>query len=249
MASIRSFNEMLNEHLDYQMLKAEVEKRNWLLTNCLKDDQWKGGTIPVPFKGAQASSVKFGGLVATASVGQSTYKRGEISAYKEVWGSLRLNHTDMIQHDGKVNEDSFLKVWPDELEDFTLHMKNKVGMNLMNGHAAILTVDGTSGGVVVTDHPERFTLNELVYLDDDNSAQTAACYIRTINVETGAMTLYDAVTAGSVVNCSAYTVAQNAKLYFDGSDPTADAGFTSIRSQLLSAANGGSTSLFGTFRH
>jgi hypothetical protein len=44
---------------------------------------------------------------------------------------------------------------------------------------------------------------------------------------------------------SGYTVAQNAKIYLNGTQPGTDLGFTSLRSQLLSAANGGSTSLFG----
>lgn len=245
MASIRTFNEMLNEHLDYSMLKAEIEKRTWLLNNCVKDDSWKGGTIPVPFKGAQASSVKWGGLVAASSVGQSVYKRGTISAYKEVWGSLRINHTDLIQHDGKVNEDSFLKLWPDEMEDFLVHMKNKVSTQLLNGHAAKATADGDASGNITTDHPERFALDELVIVDDDNSSETSG-YIRTIDMNTGVLTLYSTpTTGGSAVNLSAYTVAQNAKLYYDGTGPADAAGFTSLRSQLLSASNGGASTAFG----
>lgn len=240
----RSFNEMLNEHLDYDLLKAEMEKRTWLLNNCAMDDGWKGGIIPVPFKGAQASSVRWGGLVDAASVGQSTYKRGTISAYKEVWGSLRINHTDLIQHDGKVNEDSFLKLWPDELEDFLVHIKNKVSTQLLNGHAAKFSANGDASGNVTTLHPERFTIGEFLYFGDDNSADLSG-YVRTIDMNTGVMVIYSAVTGGSVVDLSGMTVAQNAKVYYDGTTPTLGNGFTSLRSQLLSAANGGSTSIFG----
>lgn len=245
MSSIRSFDTMLNEHLDYNLLKEENEKRVWLLNNCDKDDTWKGGTIPVPFKGANASSVKWGGLVAAASVGQSRYVRGQITAYKEVWGSLRLNHTDYIQHDGKVNEDSFLKVWPDELEDFSALMKDRVSMQMLNGHAAVATADGDASGNITVDHPERFQLDELIHVDDGDSSETSG-YIRTIAMDTGVLTLYSVpTTGGSAVNLSGYTVAQATKLYFDGTEPGTDAGFTSVRSQLLSAANGGSTNLFG----
>lgn len=245
MATARTFDDMLNEHLNYDLLKGEVEKKTWLLDNCTKDDTWKGGTIPVPFKGSQASSAKFGGLTATTSVGQSDYVRGTISSYKEFWGSIRLNHTDYIQHDGKVKEDSFLKLWPNELEDFTNHIKNVASIVLLNGFAARATADGDASGNITVDSPERFTLNQLVYVDDDNSSVTSACYIRTINMNTGVLTLYDAVTGGSVVNLSDYTTAQKAKVYFDGTEPGTDAGFTSLRSQILSASLGGSSTLFG----
>ena len=59
MATTRKFQDMLNEYLTYDMLKEEFLKRHWLLSNIEIDDGWKGGTLPVPFKGAQASSLKF----------------------------------------------------------------------------------------------------------------------------------------------------------------------------------------------
>ncbi len=244
MATDRDFSTMLNEHLPYELLKAEFLKRMWLLENVQRDDQWKGGTLNVPFKGQQASSVKWGGLTTDADIGSSAFVRGTISSYKECWGALKIQHTDLIQHD-KISEASFLKVLPDELDDFMDYMKTRASINLLNGFAALLTGDGDASGNVTVDHPERFNLGEKVYVDDDNSSVSAAGYIRTINSETGVMTIYDARTGGSVINLSGYTVAQNAKLYFDGTQPGTDLGFTSLRSQLLSATNGGSSTLFG----
>lgn len=246
MATTRSFNDMLNEHLDYDLMKAEYLSRDWLLSNVERDDEWKGGTIPVPFKGAQASSITFGGLTAAASVGQSRFVRGTISSYKEMWGSLKFYHTDLIQHDGKVNEDSFLKILPDELEDFTQFMKERASCIMLNGYASKATADGDASGNITVAHPERFVIDEAVYVDDDNSSVSAVGYIRAINLETGVIQLYDApVSGGSAINLSGYTVAQNAKVYYSGTQPGTDLGFTSIRDQLLSAANGGDSTLFG----
>jgi hypothetical protein len=50
---------------------------------------------------------------------------------------------------------------------------------------------------------------------------------------------------GAAADVSAYTTAQNAKFYHDGVDVTGSTVFSSLRSQLLSAANGGSANLFG----
>lgn len=245
MGTARDFNSMLNEHLDYDLLKAEMIKKTWLLENCDHDETWKGGTIPVPFKGAQASSMKWGGLTDTTDVSASQMVRGTISSYKEAWGTLSFKHTDIIQHDGRVNEDSFLKLLPGEMEDFSDYVKSRASIQMLNGFAAKATADGTSGGVITVDCPERFTLGEKLYVDDDNSSVSSAGYVRTINMSTGELTLYDARTSGSVLNLSGYTVAQNAKLYFDGTQPGTDNGFTSLRDQLLASANGGSSTLFG----
>ena len=66
----RTFQDMLNEYLTYDMLKEELLMRHWLLSNIDIDDGWKGGTLPVPFKGGQASSLKFGGLTAEGDIAE-----------------------------------------------------------------------------------------------------------------------------------------------------------------------------------
>ena len=47
MATLASFDSMLNEHLDYDLMMEEIMPRNWLLQNCDKDQTWRGGTLPV----------------------------------------------------------------------------------------------------------------------------------------------------------------------------------------------------------
>jgi hypothetical protein len=114
--------------------------------------------------------------------------------------------------------------------------------NLLNGaHFATLTESGDASGNITVDHPERFTLGQKVVLDDSDSSPVNG-YVRTINMDTSVVTLYDARTAGSVVNCSGYTVAQAAKVYQPGAQASS---FSSIRDALLSSTNGGSSTLYG----
>lgn len=242
MATSRDFNAMLNEHLNYDLLKAEYLKRDWLLSRVERDDEAKGGTIPVPFRGGRASSVSFGSLTDSTDIAASTYVRGQITSFPEIWGTIAFKHRDIMEHDGKISEASFLKLLPDEIDDFVDYVKERASLSMLNGYACKLTADGDASGNITTAHPERFSIGEKVFVDDDNSSDSAAGYIRTINMNSGVITIYDARTAGSVLNLSAFTVAQNAVLYFDGQHSN---GFTSLRSQLLSSANGGSATLFG----
>lgn len=242
MATTRTFQDMLNQHLHYSLLKEEMIKRNWLLQNVEKDDDWKGGALIVPFKGSQASSVAFGSLTDTTDVAEDVYVRGSISTQPEVWGTIKFNHRDILEHDGKVNEKSFLKVLPDVLEDFLDYMKMVVNLNILNGASfAKATADGDSSGNLTVDRPERFVIGQKVSIDDDNSSPVTG-YVRTINMDTGVITFYDARSGGSVVNLSGYTTAQNAKCYFDGSQSN---GLTSLKLSLLSATNSGSSTLYG----
>jgi hypothetical protein len=236
---------MLNEHLSYDLLKEEMIRRDWLLQNVQRDDGWKGGTLIVPFQGSHASSAKWGGLSGQADIDQPDYIRGQVTSQKELWGSILFNHRDLIEHDGRVSEKSFLRVLPEVLDDHMTYIKERSSLNMLNGSADNAAADGTAGGLLKVKHPERFTIGEKVFVDDDNSGVSPVGYVTNIDMNTGELTIFDARSAGAAVDLSAYTVAQNAKVYFDGTEPGTDNGFTSLRSQILSAANGGSASLFG----
>lgn len=156
------------------------------------------------------------------------------------------NKLDLMEHDGKIPESTFLRILPNQINDFLTYMKMAVSVNLLNGpHFAKATVDGTVGGVLEVDRIDRFALDQKVSLDDDNSA-AASFYVIAIDVNggtlgNGAVTL-SATRGGAAADISAYTVAQNAKVYHIGAQATS---FTSIKSQLLSSTNGGAASLFG----
>lgn len=241
MATTRSFSTMLNDYLPNDLLKEELVKRDWILSNVEMDNTWKGGPLVVPFKGSQASSVAFGSLTDSADIAEDVYVRGEITTQPEVWGSMIFNHRDIMEHD-KLSEQNFLKILPDTIDEFMQYVKQCLSLSMLNGtHFAKFTADGAADGTFTTDRPERFVLKQKVVVDDDDSG-TATGYVQSINMDTGVISL-DTTRAGGVdLNLSGYTVAQNAKVYFDGSLSN---GLTSLRSSLLSATNGGASSLYG----
>jgi hypothetical protein len=243
-ATDRSFQDMLNEYLPNSLLKEELIKRDYVLSTVQKDNKWKGGKIIVPFKAQGASSIKVGSLTASNDIAQSKYVRGSIDSYKEVWGSMIFNHTDLIQHDGKIKESTFLRVLPDTIEDFMEYMKHVVSVQLGTGPHFATAVDDTNRatGRIVVDRIDRFMLDQKVSLDDDDSA-AIDLYVIAIDVSAGEVTL-SATRGGAAADLTAYTVAQNAKFYHDGVSTASDI-FTSMRSALLSAANGGSATLHG----
>lgn len=242
MSTTRTFQDMLNEYLPNKLLKEELLKRDYILSNIEKDDKWKGGKLIVPFKAAGASSVKMGGLTGASDISEDKYVRGSIDDYKEMWGSMIFNHRDLMDHSGKIVEDSFLKILPDTIEDFMEYIKMVASIQMGTGPHFAKVTDATNAvtGIMLVDHVDRFVLNQKVTLDDDNSA-AASFYVIAIDVNTDAVT-FSATRGGAAADLSAYSVAQNAKFYTDGAETTS---FTSIRSVLLSAANGGSATVHG----
>jgi hypothetical protein len=127
-------------------------------------------------------------------------------------------------------------------------MKMAASINMMDGpHFAVLTVSGTAGGVIEVDRIDRFSIDQKLVIDDDNSSPLTV-YVIAIDVNAGTTTpkrgtvTLSASRGGAAVDVSAYTVAQNAKVYHPGAQSDS---YTSISSQLLSAANGGSSTIFG----
>jgi hypothetical protein len=254
MATLASFDDMLLDHLHYDLLWEELRKRTWLLDNVKKNTKWKGGTLPVPFKGARASSYKMGGLTDEEDVSDNEFVLGTVDDYRECWGTLKFRAKDLHQHvpegakaKGLVNKQSFLQSVPDMLEDFIDGMKDTVSTMLLTGaHFAKLTVDSTANdGVVEIDRIDRLQLGQKVIVDDDNSTAITG-FVKSINVNANTAVLVTARGGSTVIDFSAnnMTVAQNAKLYIDGAETSANV-FTSLRSQLLPASLGGSANLFG----
>lgn len=242
MATNRDFSAMLNQYLPLDLLKQEYMKRDYLMSNCQMDESWKGGDLIVPFEGQQASSVEFGQLADSTDISKYAYVRGSITTQPEVWGSLVFNHRDLMEHDGKIPESTFLRILPGQVDAFLTYMKMATSVHLLGGpHFAKATFDtDLANGIVTVDRVDRFSLSQKLSLDDDNSSPTTY-YVIAINVNDKTVTL-SATRGGAAANISAYTTAQNAKFYHPGAQT---AGMTSLKSQLLSLANSGSTTLFG----
>lgn len=244
MATTRTFQDMLNQYLPNELLKEEFIKRDYVMTKVDKDDNWKGGALIVPFKAAGASSIAFGSLTDSTDIAEDKYVRGSVDGHKEAWGSMIFNHRDLMEHDA-VSEQNFLKILPGAIDDFLAYMKNVVSTNLLNGvHFAKLTADSTANdGIITVDRPDRFMIGQKVIVDDDNTADTTG-YVSTINMNTKQILLVTARGGATPVDFSSaqMTVAQNAKCYNDGAKSNS---FSSLRSALLSSANGGSSALYG----
>lgn len=245
MATTRTFSDMLNEYLPNRLLKEELIKRNWVLQNVERDDSWGGGKIIVPFEAASASSIAFNALTSANDISEDQLVRGSIDNYQEVWGSMVFNHRDLVDHEGKIPEDTFLKILPDRIDRFMGLLNEVVSIALTSGpHFSLAAGDGQAGGTIVVDRVDRFQLGQKVTLDDDNSTQ-ADYYVIAITVDTSTVTL-SATRGGAAADISAYTLAQNAKFYHPGVLVSGTATtFNSLRSVLLSSANGGSSTVHG----
>lgn len=242
MSTRRTFQDMLNEYLTYDLLKEEMVKKSYILDKIEKDDGWKGGTLPVPFKAAGASSLRFGSLVASNNIAQDKFVRGSVASYKEIWGAMIFNQRDLVEQDGKVNEKSFLKLLPQVVEDFTERMRNNVSINILNGkHVGVLLADGDATGVVEIDRPDRLDIGQEVEFGGD-TAPTIPGYVSAIDMNTLEVSFVTTRGGATPLNLTAYTTADNAKIYIPGAKASS---FTSLRESLLSAANGGSPQLYG----
>lgn len=243
MATDRNFQQMLNEYLPNELLKEEMVKRDYFLQNVDKDNNWKGGNMVVPFRGASASTSKFGSLPAADAINQTRAVRGNISSQPELWGALIFNERDLMEHD-KLSDQNLLKLLPDEIDDFMGYMKQVLSLSFTVGEVvARATADGDASGNITLDRFERLEVGQPVQLVDDNTA-AAKYWVKSINMETGVVVLTTDMALTTLANISAYTVAQNARVLYDGNE-TAGNRVSNIKKMLLSAANGGDANLYG----
>lgn len=258
MATNRTFQAMLNDFLPNELLKEELVKRDYVLSNIEKDDTWvgassasgNGGNLIVPFKAAGASSVAMGGLSASNDIAEDLYVRGTITTQKEAWGSMIFNHRDLMEHE-QVSEKNFLKILPDSINDFMDYMRNVVSVNLLNGPwFATLTADAVlNNGVIVVDRPDRFVIGQKVTVQNNVGAFITG-YVKNgaggIDINNKSITLVTQRNGATPLDFSVQnmTVAALSKAYNDGAN-VANQSFESLRMLLLSAANGGDVSIYG----
>lgn len=237
------FAYLLNENCPNEMLWEEVAKKDYFFNKCKKDLKAYGSKIIVPFMSAGETSVRYGKLTAESDISQCKPVRGELEAMCEVYGSLIFNHSDLVDQEGRIPEQTFMKVFPGAVERMTKYMRENMSVQMLNGDHFATVTDSTNAatGVFVVDHPERFQLGQKCQIDDDNSSGMIV-YVIAINTNTKSVTFSDS-RGGSYYNLSAYTAAQNAKFYHDGVQEQGS--FLSLRSALLSAANGGAATLHG----
>ena len=239
MATTRRFQAMLNEYLPNKLLREEMIKRDYILKTVPKDDSWKSGNYIVPFKGAGASSIRMGGLTAANDISQSTYVRGQVPEYKEMWGSLIFNHRDLMEHGEKGMERSFINLLVEELPDFMDKMKMTASIQLGTGpHFA--TVTKTAGGQeengeIRVDRVDRFDIGQKIQVHNANTGTPVTHYISKIDLNRSSLTLLNANKGA--ISAKLTGAALGSKIYTDGAQGTG------TRTQPGS----GSSATFGAF--
>lgn len=241
--STRSFSALINDYLPNRMLFEELVKRDWLMSNVEIDENYKGGSLKVPFQASRASSVSFGALTDSTDVAESSYVVGTISSPAELWGTMKFNHRDLQEHNGKIPETTFLKILPNEINQFMDYFKEVASTALVVGSTFATASDSTNGatGIFIVDRPERFELGQKCVIDDGNSSPTDV-YVIAINMNTSAIT-FSATRGGAAADLSAYTTAQTTIFGHPGA--VTNGTFTSMRGALLSSANGGDSTIHG----
>ena len=243
MAITQNFNTMLKDYMPYDLLKNEYMKKDWFLSNIEKVEDWGGGELQVPFKESSANSINYGALETESDIGQSILVKGSIAGHKHVSSSIVFNHRDLIEHNGQISKKSFLKILPDEIEDHMNVLREVVSSNLLNGKKlAKLTADATIGGVITVDRPERLSVGMKVEFHDSVPTASVSGYIRSINISAKTAVVYDARTGGAVVDLTAWDLANATYLTVPGGNTLA---FSGLKEMLLSAANGGASTLYG----
>jgi hypothetical protein len=244
---------MLNDYLPNELLKEELVRRDYVLNKVEKDDGWvgasgttgNGGNLIVPFKAAGASSVSYGSLSASNDIAQDNFVRGVITTQVEVWGSMIFNHRDIMEHE-QVSEKNFLKLLPDTIDDFMDYLKNVVSTNLLNGPwFATLTANATgTNGQIVVDRPDRFVIGQKVVVNDSLNTNPNTGYVSAIDMNQQIVTLVTARGGSTLVSFAGYnmTTANSAKCYNDNAYNNA---FSSLRLLMLSAVNGGTSTIYG----
>jgi len=243
MATVRSMSAMLNEYYPTPLFMEELVKRAWIMNNIDIDNSWRGGSVAVPFWGSQATSIEFGQLASSTDISEDLPVRGTISSYKEAWGSMIFNGTDVLQHDGASIKDSFIKTLPGRFDHFVNYFKEVISQQLLLGsYFATLTANGDTGGTgyMTVDRIDRFYVNQKFYLDDGDSSPQAL-YVKTIDVDNNIVVVSNS-RGGSAYSISGYTTAQTARCYHPGAQA---APFTGLKGVLLSAANGGDSTVHG----
>lgn len=266
----RTFSGLIKEYMPYDMLREEVVKRDWFLTNSEIDTEFGGGTMYVPFMGAKASSVQYGVYAPEARIKQSQYVKGSITGYKELWGSLKFNDSDLQEH-GNM-EKSFLALLPEEIEQFSMHMKERASQAFLNGAwiASVTANSASATGIIAVDKPELLEDGMQVVVEEyvagfptvsesignaaatipDGAAATLA-FITAIDMNASTCqlvdengTAIDLSTAGDELEIGPDALTDRPRIYPVNGENT-DNQFESLRSSLLTVGNGGAATLYG----
>lgn len=239
MAAVQAYNNMLKRYLDQEMLTNEFASENYIYKKMQKDLTWKGGVYEVPVEDGVAGNIASGQLVDDLDISMGKYSLGTIAKDKELWGALKVLESDMSRHtSSKV---SYLeKILPDKVDAMIKRFKEQFNAQVLTtGALATLTANGTVGGVIVVDRPELFTLNQMVEVF--NGSASVKGFIKSIDMNTGSISLVTTNAGATALDVSAYTTALKSVVRIFG---TASEALLSMYSAIFPLSMGGLDTLY-----
>lgn len=239
--STANFNNMLKRYQPFDLHMELLKKENWFINKIKKKTDWNGSVMEVPLQVGLGQSYKWGGLPTAANIGQQKTLMGTLDAddLGELWGSQVFHYRDLKRH--KDLKKTYLQALPAQLKQFSEDMSEKISITYFgDGSITAATANGTAGGLLTVADPWRLSIGMEIVVDDGDSA-SATGFITAIDRNTKVITVKDARESGSAVDLSDFTVAQLAKVYLPGYGNEPD----TLRSILLSSANGGDANYFG----
>ena len=236
--SSEKFNNMLNEHLKYDLMKEKMEAASYLYKWTDKDEEWIGGEVPIPFM-EKTGSVRSGRLVHADRVASNRYLRGKLtpSEQAEIFMAAEFLEKDIFTHKGELKERTFIgDLLPRQMDCIQEEFITTLNHQILNSTRLDTAVGvGSAAGVVEVNRVERFILDQYVKVG------TALGFVNAIDVNENQITITDAVNGGSPVDLSGE--AANADIFQEDFDTAVP--LNGLSDMLLSEANGGSANLHG----
>ena len=261
--TMAAFDNLLNQASGIKFMFNSYLRDTYIMRKTTnRDRRWYGGQYLFGFEGGQAVNYQSGGEpVPMAKIARDKYVKGSIATYKKLNSAIQFYNDDIVQHGpgAMVPRDTLLRqVLSRSIMRNRDSFSYMFGLECLNGAAiAKVTSKAAATGQVVVDHPERLNIGQRIYVTSvaatGGALTSQECWIKSININTGVCAVYTdmALTTKATLNTDTYDPAHSTVNRVDIRNPgNADAthgyqGFTPLRDQLFSAADGGSTQLFG----
>jgi hypothetical protein len=215
--------------------------------------------LKVDFVGASASSVEWNNLVDASDISEGQYVRGKVTDVRKLFGAMKFNEEDLFVLDGKLSEQSAVDKLLDTIPGFVQSMSDQVSQSILGGpwidrQKAAGSNSTLSTSIIEVYRPERFKAGMKVIIRDVDASSLTTGYVYKIDKNNDTITLTTARIYPGDGNSPTYIDLSNAtkyplgfKIYLPGgiSAGGTEYGFDTLRASLLSAANGGSSTLYG----
>jgi hypothetical protein len=242
MGMTQSHSAMLKRYCKESIFEAKLADRSYIWKNVEKKDDWAGGVYEVPVKKNGFSSVQFASLPSASGIAEAAEEMGTINAQKELIMSAIFNERDLARH--SYSDQTYIDKILEMADDLPQRAAEQMEAALLRGSGVLskASADGDVSGNITVPNPELYQPQMKVTIDDDNSSPVSG-YVRSVDINTGVLVIYDARSGGSVVDLSGYTTAQNAVVQIVGASTEC---FLDLKTALLPASvTGGSATIYG----